>query len=380
LEAHSVQNDLWDIFTRFKIAGSRHVIRRTRNDVLRDDFDYGHKFSQYGLHLLQYDNVGFKAKGGYEQTVAIFWNDIPPSVLIKDGVYSKSWDRPLPHSKLPRAEDYLPMAEDYQELWTRGRGYITMMLKVAPHLPTAEELEGLHANYSLDSTVPRRLPFYLRSAPAAGVSVTAVTAELEVDLDPDEREDADADRSLNDPSDSHFDANYVKTDNVLFRDLNCTDCVLCICDYNMRVVQESVVDGVQLSTVGDDALQSALFGARMTVRADGVLVNQDGVGILPIHQHTGAISIGDGSPSYSIIRGMDEGTIPRVGPGGQDQPALYNSPGGFHMSLEMWKMWGALFRDSHLTTLVKTWRPSPGKLDWFLNPGDPRQTEDETEE
>ncbi|KAJ1379103.1 hypothetical protein B484DRAFT_462533, partial [Ochromonadaceae sp. CCMP2298] len=218
------------------------------------------------------------------------------------------------------------------------------------------------------------------SAPASGVSVTAVTAELEVDLDPDEREDADADRSLNDPSDSHFDANYVKTDNVLFRDLNCTDCVLCICDYNMRVVQESVVDGVQLSTVGDDALQSALFGARMTVRADGVLVNQDGVGILPVHQHTGAISIGDGSPSYSIIRGMDEGTIPRVGPGGQEQPALYNSPGGFHMSLEMWKMWGALFRDSHLTTLVKTWRLSQAKLDCFLNPGDPRQTEDETEE
>jgi hypothetical protein len=43
-------------------------------------------------------------------------------------------------------------------------------------------------------------------------------------------------------------------------------------------------------------------------------------------------------------------------------------------------MWGGLFRDSHLTTLVKTWRATPGKLDWFLNPGDPRQTEDETEE
>jgi hypothetical protein len=334
LEAHGVQGDLWDILTRFKIAGSRHVIRRTKLGVLHDDFDYGHQFSRYGLHILQYDNVGFKAKGGYEQTVAIFWNDIPAKTLIKDGVYRKSRVRPLPHSQLPLAADYLPVAGDYQELWTRARGYIVMMLKVAPHLPTATELEGLEANYLLDSDIPRRLPFYLRSAPAAGVSVDGVVAELEVELDPDEREDADAHDSANDIPDSHFDANHVKTDNVLFRDLNSSDCVISICDYAMRVVGQSAVEGTGLSAEGDPAFQEILLGASMTVM-DGTLRDEQGETILPIHLHTGALTIGDGSPSYCILRGIDQGTIPRVGPGGQDQPALYNLPGGFHMSLEM---------------------------------------------
>ncbi|KAJ1404289.1 hypothetical protein B484DRAFT_470086 [Ochromonadaceae sp. CCMP2298] len=90
LEGQTISGDLWDALTRFKLAGSRHVVKRKRHHVLHDDFDYGHKFAMYGLHILQYDNVGFRPKAGYEQSVAIFWNDIPPSVLNRDGVYNKS--------------------------------------------------------------------------------------------------------------------------------------------------------------------------------------------------------------------------------------------------------------------------------------------------
>ncbi|KAJ1420612.1 hypothetical protein B484DRAFT_465768 [Ochromonadaceae sp. CCMP2298] len=249
-----------------------------------------------------------------------------------------------------------------------------MMLKAAPDLPTALELEGLQPNYVLDSKIPTRLPFHLRAAPATGGGMQGISVELEVSLDPDEKELAD----------DQYAANHVKPDNVLFRDLNTTDTVLVITQYDMGVVQTSVSAGAALDGALDTDLQDALFAASMTVQ-DGCLFDEDGKKISPIHMHTGAISIGDGSPAVSILRAIDQGTLPRVQdpppvPGGPDQPALYNSPGGFHMYLEMWKMWGGLFKDSHLTMLVKTWRPTQGKLDWFLCPGDPRQTEDETDE
>ncbi|KAJ1419364.1 hypothetical protein B484DRAFT_400204 [Ochromonadaceae sp. CCMP2298] len=331
LEGQNISGDLWDALTRFKLAGSRHVVKRKRHNVLHDDFDYGHKFAMYGLHILQYDN-------------------------------------------LREAKDYLPLAGDYQEVHRRTRGYIVMMLKAAPDLPTATELEGLRPNYVLDSEIPKWLPFHLRAAPTTGARVEALSVDLEVSLDPDEKELAD----------DQYAANHVKPDNVLFRDLNSTDTVVVISQYNMGVVQTSVSAGAALDVALDNNLQDALFAATMTVQ-DGWVFDEQGRKISPIHMHTGALSIGDGSPAYSILRGIDQGTLPRIQPppqvpGGPDQPALYNSPGGFHMYLEMWKMWGGLFKDSHLTILVKTWRPTQGRLDWLLNPGDPRQTEDETEE
>ncbi|KAJ1398208.1 hypothetical protein B484DRAFT_406714, partial [Ochromonadaceae sp. CCMP2298] len=304
LEGHGANDALWDALTRFKLASSRHFLRRKKFQVLKDDLDYGHKFSKYGLHLLQYDN-------------------------------------------LPRAEDYLPLPGDFQDVHARSRGYITMMLKAAPHLPTVMELEELQADY-----------------------MEGLEAELEVELDPNEREDAD----------DQYAANYVKSDNVLFRDLNCSDTVLSICGHVMDLVQTSASAGAPLDVQRDRDLQDALFAASLRIDADGSLIDEHDYKISPIHLHTGALTIGDGSPSYTILRGIDQGTIPRHVPGEPDQPAVYNLPGGFHMYLEMWKMWGGLFRDSHLTTIVKTWRPTPGKLDWFLNPGDPRQTEDKTEE
>jgi hypothetical protein len=123
--------------------------------------------------------------------------------------------------------------------------------------------------------------------------------EIEVELDANEREDAD----------DQYAANHVKPDNVLFRDLNSTETVHVIFHHAMDVVNTSIAAGPALNTAQDGSLQDALFATSVTIQ-EGCLMDADFNKISPIQQHTGAILIGDGSPSYSVLRGIDQGTIP----------------------------------------------------------------------
>ncbi|KAJ1405430.1 hypothetical protein B484DRAFT_469778 [Ochromonadaceae sp. CCMP2298] len=257
-QGHQVSKVFWDLLTHFKVASSRHVLKRRTGHMLADDLQYGNLFATYGLHLLLYDNIGFKKRAGYEQTVALFWVDVPASVLLRDGVYSASRERPAPHSRLRTAIMYRPEAGDYVKLHTRTRSYMEMVLGCMEILPTAAELQNLAVDYELCTEVPHRLPCHVRES-AVG-ELPAIVAELEVELTPDEEEIAS----------DHYTQNYIRADNVLMRDLNSSDCVVSLVEYAMGVVQKSLEQGKGLSEAADvEEQRVAGLGASPVLRMEG---------------------------------------------------------------------------------------------------------------
>ena len=78
----------------------------------------------------------------------------------------------------------------------------------------------------------------------------------------------------------------------------------------------------------------------------------------------------DGSPHYALRKLVD--TYP-------DQFNKIRFFGGpFHFTLEAWRGIGRLFGDVFLGALLSGYRDTERKRKWFLNPGDPRQTQNET--
>ncbi|KAJ1399192.1 hypothetical protein B484DRAFT_406394 [Ochromonadaceae sp. CCMP2298] len=306
-----------------------------------------------------------------------------------DGIYDADSVRSEPHSQLPDGNAYLPAQETYVLYHQRNRGYIDMVLAAASDIPTVDELRGMTVDYEYDTEVPSRLPYRLRTAAVSEDTVTA-EVELSVELTPDEEELVEnipqqcVDGALNQ---TIFDANNITPDNVLWEDLNATDTIVTVSCYAVNVGEQVNRDGVGPCDPQAHDLEKQQEQLRLknyTVSADGKCVvrvnssssssSSSGEDVLrPVQLCTGAMMVGDGSPTFAIWKAQCSEGFP-------SSDKLYNSIGGFHTYLEMWRQWGLLFRDSHLELLVGAWRDSPGKLQWFLAPGDPRQCEEETEE
>jgi hypothetical protein len=358
---HSCPPEVWQAFTKFRLAGSMHTMKRALGQSVQDDLQYGKKFEMYGIHPFYYDNIGFKARANYVQSTAIYWADIPFKEVLNGGIYNASLVRKQPHSMLPTAKAYGAEDQDYVQLHTRSRAYIAMVLSELPGIPTVAELKTATPDYYDDIEIPRRLVY--RDRRIDGI------VELEVQLDADEqmRFDEASDATHSDM----YSANFIKPDNVRWTDLNTTETCVELCKYNISVIGQSLREGALIPT-DDEDLRALALEMGFCIDDEGKLryLGTDEL-VTPIHAHTGALMMGDGSPSYSIQRLFDSHVIER------DQ--LYNFIGPFHTYLEGWKSTGALFRDSHMHLFVYYWRPSEGQANWYLAPGDPRQCEHEAE-
>lgn len=163
----------------------------------------------------------------------------------------------------------------------------------------------------------------------------------------------------------HYSANYITPDNVEWMDLNKTECVKKIATHSRVVTQTSTAHGPL------PAGHREIGNPRYQLAEDGNIYDPaEQRPVQPVQAYARTFMTSDGSPSAAIFRLQDAGQFGDI----------YNFPGAFHTLLEGFRMHGKFFRDALMEMIITEWRATEGKREWYLQPGDPRQVQDESAE
>jgi hypothetical protein len=368
LEVTQAKPVTWEILNKFSLTGCRSVYIKNMKDESQpsiaseeqiinflketdlNDIDLQTE-NKFGLRISQFDNLQFKALANIVHTTEIFQVCIPYSKLLQDGVYAASRERPDPTVTVV---EYVPNAADYHLFATRNLLKLRQILLCISGIPTVGEMTSasFQVDYHLSLNLPKRLPLKDRSFQRKddalendpnSIKYAHSRAVIEnLQLNPDEK------HSFN----HHMEAGNVSSGGMVFADLNNLDTVKLIAKHTVEVSEKALERGLNME------------------------------GISPIQLHTGALSIGDGSPSNQILRLQDGKLIPEQSyrmttPLEAGKVGFCNISGAFHLYLELFRLIGAMFRGSHLQEFVASWRHSTGRQEWILAPGDPNQAEQE---
>ena len=144
---YCTSDKIWNLLTKFKLVNSKANTNRKQDLIIQNDLELEKKFSKYGLQVLKYDNLGFRMKSGYFQTIILIWNNYTFYECLKIGLYDCSWQRN--NSILLDGLNFTPNDLDYLCLNTFYRNSILNILDEIVNIPTFDEFKQIDGSQNV---------------------------------------------------------------------------------------------------------------------------------------------------------------------------------------------------------------------------------------
>lgn len=349
IENHPAAKNVREILSRFCLSASPSHMNNLSSEAAFDEATYGIDFSPYALRGLNFDNLGFRKKAGYDQWTIILLQTTTEEQLKRIGFYETD-----PSKRINRtAKVWGDVIKDFTDEHGHDQGQKLLAAKVVgvrpidckrvalyvlTHMSTVMKLSlpneddcrdmDTTGDYEWHCAIPKNLGIALKSPSS---DTTGLGTE------PPQCQQVSVPQQAN----TLFESAKLTPDNPYHADPAARSTISEIAKYSLRSTVKARGSGNHPS--GEEPVQKIM---------------------VPI--------TADGSPTsiYYGISDEDKWT------GRHRFDDIRFFPGGFHCNLETHRMRGKLFYDLW-GYYVRKFRPTAGQSNWIMLPGDPRDVESE---